>query len=525
MRRNIDPELRDETWKSFLNLSANLAFKVLGFGIGFVFQILYARTLGLQGLSRIGLAMGIAAIATVLGSLSLDTALTRFAPALRGQPDFHRRLGGHLAFTLRATFPVGLASTLFILLFRDRISAWISPGMDVRMELSAVAPLVFFSVWSMQEGGAMRAAESFVAYSLLNDFLPRLVQGLSYLILWWITAAPTASFLAAYAAGVVLPLLLKWAQVRRELGSWSLLPPGPIGAGERRAIVIFGTKGVVYSLLATSMAQTTRLLLGSLGVTEGVGILMVIESLSLVLAFVRDSMGTVFNPQIARLAGTGSTEVMLGVYRRLSRWALIASLPYTLALVCNRESVLSLYGPSFAGGAPALVVLLWAQFIVVAMGLNGNILYMTGGENLFVVSQAICLGAVVGLGRLLIPRFGLVGGATAMATGVLLMNCILMVGAYLRLRASQFDRNTWRTVLAGVVVAAGVWAISGFRLCRPVALDLMLKVSFAYALAAVAFLTIDRRLEDMDVLRAVLARLRLRGRRLGLLSAGKGMSG
>ena len=500
--------LQRETFKAFRSVSANLVLKGASFVAGFLFQILYARQLGAGGLSRIALAMSVISLATVLCNLSMDAALVRFAPRFRHTGEFAARLGGYLSFSIRITVPLALAGALVFTVGRAYLSRKISPGADISYELLCLAPLLVLSVWSMQEGGAMRANEDFVQYSITNDFLPRILQGFAYVGVGYFLVSRENAWLAAYALSVAVPLVMKIVIVRRSLGTHQLLPRSEVGPEAKREVLAFSLKTIFYSLLSTSMAQSARLLLGVFGAAEGAGIYMVIESLSIVLLFIRDAMGTVLNPQVARLYAQGQEAMMISLYRRLSRWALLICMPYSLVLMLNSHAVLGLYGTAFANGASALVVLITAQFVVVVMGLNGNLLYMSGGENFMVSLQTASLGTMLLLGCVLIPRYGMVGGAMAMGVATVSMSCLLLWRVKRRFKVTQFDRRTWRTLAVCLSDGAFVWVwTKQVHFIRPGALDLVVKVLLAYAVCAAATALLDRREEDREIMQSIRERL------------------
>lgn len=497
-----DSDLEKETKSSVRHFSANLSFKVLAFAVGFIFQIIYARTLGPEGLAQIGLAMSVIMMATVFCNLGMDTALVRFGPAAQSKDESRIRISGYLGFTLKIVLVTAVLCLALIVVMRSNLSRLIFPGGTIEREILFMAPMVFFGVWSMQEAGAMRAFEDFFRYSLVNDFFPKIIMGISFVGFFLLFAHPIESYILAFSISVLLPLFIKIYFVRLKLQTKAIIPTITIDRKEQRAVFIFGMKGVAYAVLATSMMSTTRLLLGIFGITSGVGLYMVAESLSMVLVYITASLGTVLNPQISRLYSQKNNDVLICLYKRLSRWAYLLVLPYTAMIICNAKLVLSLFGTAFIGGETALIVLILAQFTVVVMGMNGNVLYMTGSENVFIGSQFLCLLVVIASGILLIPPYGLHGGALAMSIGLVSMNLFLLLMMYKRFGTTQFDHHTWRLIIVGVIVLS-INYFASFFTAGPAILEIIIKTLLSYFTALLAIRTFDWRDEDSEIMRGI----------------------
>ena len=498
----VEKHIDVETRLSVKHFSANLFFKLFAFAAGLVFQIVYARSLGPAGFARVGLAMSVISVATVFSNFSMDTALVRFGPTGQNEEESKIRIAGYLGFTLKVVLLTSTLCFVAICFMRDNLSRWIFPGGSIEREILYMAPMVIFAAWSTLEAGAMRAYEDIFRYSLVNDFLPRIIQGLSFLCFLLFLTHPVNTYILAFSTSIMLPLFIKIYFVRTKLETKAIIPKITIDRKEQREAFVFGLKGMAYAVLVTSMMQTTRLLLGIFGITEGIGLYMVAESLSLVLAYIAASLGTVLNPQISRLYSLKSNDTLMVLYKRLSRWAYLLVLPYTAMLICNAKLALSLFGKAFVGGETALIILILAQFAVVVMGLNGNMLYMTGSENAFIVSQLLCVLFVIAFGILLIPLYGLQGGALALSIGLVSMNLFLLFMMYKKFGTTQFDRRSWRLIVVGAIVFVLTYFASFFTVGNTI-LDLMIKTIFSYFALLFAIRIFDWHDEDSEILRTI----------------------
>ena len=95
--------------------------------------------------------------------------------------------------------------------------------------------------------------------------------------------------------------------------------------------------------------------------------------------------------------------------------------------------LLHLFGPGFAASLAPLAVLVAGVIIYSAFGPAEDLLNMLGGERLSAAVALAALALAIGLNLLLIPRYGIMGAATAMAVAFALRGAGLAVVARARL--------------------------------------------------------------------------------------------
>jgi O-antigen/teichoic acid export membrane protein len=94
----------------------------------------------------------------------------------------------------------------------------------------------------------------------------------------------------------------------------------------------------------------------------------------------------------------------------LAGWALLAAI-----LLLGDWGVARLFGPSFAGSGPVLVLLSAATLINFSGAVRGQAIFIANRPNLHVVYALIGLAVMVPANLVLMPRYGAVGGAAAVA--------------------------------------------------------------------------------------------------------------
>jgi O-antigen/teichoic acid export membrane protein len=143
------------------------------------------------------------------------------------------------------------------------------------------------------------------------------------------------------------------------------------------------------------------------------------------------SLNEIFLPIASSLTGEGKKEEIAALYKVAVRWLYYFLLPLTVLLVVRAHYFLNLvFGKTFTAAAPAMQILILGYAISClqgpwpAMVLAHSLTWFT------LVGRSIIVAGTVILNLLLVPRFGLLGAAVAMATvqiiesftGLLLLN-------------------------------------------------------------------------------------------------------
>jgi len=92
----------------------------------------------------------------------------------------------------------------------------------------------------------------------------------------------------------------------------------------------------------------------------------------------------------------------------LAGWALIVGI-----LLLGDWGVRKLFGPGFSGSGPVLLLLSASTLINFSGAVRGQVIFIANRPNLHVISALIGLAVMVPADLLLIPRWGALGGATA----------------------------------------------------------------------------------------------------------------
>ena len=171
----------------------------------------------------------------------------------------------------------------------------------------------------------------------------------------------------------------------------------------------------------------TTLIVGALDGARAAGVYTAVQKGAEVIVIILYATNMSLAPAIARLHARKDWSGLERTTEHMARATLVVSAPVAIAFMVFPHLYLGLFGAGFQTGATALVILALGQLINAAAGPSGNVLLMTGQERMAVRGVAVGLLANIVLAVVLVPPFGVTGGAIAFASSLALWNAVLVV--------------------------------------------------------------------------------------------------
>jgi O-antigen/teichoic acid export membrane protein len=405
-----------DTDRAQLQRDAVLAFsvRIASAAILYISQIVLARWMG--GFEY-GIYVSVWTWVLVLGGLShlgLNMGVIRLLPGYKeqGRHDLHRGLmrGSRLLAVAIGTL-VAAAAVAGVYLLGDRIS-----GPYVLPLYIALTCVPMYAMTDVQDG--IGRGKAWISLALLPPYVMRPLILLGAMIAahelglpMEATTAAASAIVATWATAVVQLLLIN----RRASAE---LPEGPrsydFGGWLKTSapLLVMGACEIVM--------QTADVLIVSryLPPTD-VGIYFAAaKTMSLVL-FVHYAVGSAAANRFATLFARGDRAALQPLVADAVRWTFWPSLAAAVVLLAFGWPLLWLFGPAFTAGYPVMFILVMGFLFRAAMGPSEFLLNMMGQQKLCAAVLAVTAALNVALNFALVPRFGLVGAATATALSLM----------------------------------------------------------------------------------------------------------
>lgn len=397
--------------------------KLLSLPLTLSASILLARGLGPEGYGQYVFVLSLVTILALPVGPGIGQLITREVAKYQHGAEW----GLFRGLLHRANFWVllgGLAYVVVVILLAIRYAQWQTEDRWSLMALAVfLVPLLGFNAI---RGSALRGLRH-VILAQLPDLVLRPAVHLtiaSILLLAGVLSPLTAlgGQLAATGAAFLVGSLFLIRRVPKQV---SITTPEYRDSLWGKAIVPFTLLAAVGSL----NTQIGILFLGWLGSPEQVAVMQIGMSGSSLVVFFLALINMVISPHIIRAQKDGDIERLKKLSRYSSRIALIAALPLGLPLIFYGAPIIQFfYGNDYVESAILpLAILTAAQIFNVACGSVGQFLTMSGFEKDTLAGQISALLVNVILLIILIPEYGAIGAATAVAAGLVIWNLVLVV--------------------------------------------------------------------------------------------------
>jgi O-antigen/teichoic acid export membrane protein len=212
-------------------------------------------------------------------------------------------------------------------------------------------------------------------------------------------------------------------------------------------------------LIHTFQDNVQTVLLGALNTITTVGIFDVAVQVNLIGKTFQWSIVKASMPIVSELYSRGEQEQMARIYRIMTKWTFTLNLPLFLVMLLFSEPILSIFGRDFVGGALALIILACGDLVKTGVGIAGVIINMTGNTVFNLVNSIIVSVLALALNVLLIPRWGVVGAATAILAAAITVSLLRLLEVFLLFRLLPYNASFVKPVAAGLVTLVTSWVI------------------------------------------------------------------
>ena len=418
---------------------AAFAIRILGLGAALVAEVLIARLLGVRSYGDYVFAFSLISILAVFAKLGMDNLRVRFIPAYVGSGEW-----GLLRGVMRRSRQSALATAALMAVFTACV-IWligdsVSPSLRATLLIACIL-LPVLTIIQVQAGGLWafkRIAYARAPTELLRPLLLAAGVVLAVVVLRFPASAPVAMVANLVASSIIL-LLLGFLLARTV--------PAQAGSAEPR----YSTRewlsvGFQLLLIIGFIILLNRLdiiMIGALLGTAEAGIYNSAVRIARLILLGLLATNAIVAPLISQLY---AQERMRDLQRMISfaaRVIFAITVPICLGVLLFGQWALALFGLEFTRGYTALIILSIGQTISALAGPVGILTTMTGHQKVAAVVYGGIAGLNIVLNAILIPTYGIVGGAVATAIAIAALNIILVrfVSRRLKINATIFART------------------------------------------------------------------------------------
>jgi O-antigen/teichoic acid export membrane protein len=424
---------------------------ILEMGISFLGKIVVARWLNRTDFGAV--AIGSTLLSTMLAFvlLGMNTGVARYLP--RFEDEAHRR--GVLVSAFQIVVPVSVAVAAGWFVLAEPIATRLFQSRELIPVLRVFAlSLPFFVATELVLGAVQGFQRTLPKVYIQNLGTPILRFAL---IVVAITLGAHAVGIAwAYALARIVPALAALYFLYRLTPFFSGSEYVPM----RRELLAFSVPLVVSSAMGRVLADLDTYLLGYYLNLETVGVYNAIYPLVTATGFALSAFGYLTMPIISELHSKGQRDGMADLYRGVSKWIVLLTLPLFAGIILfPRVVIASTFGAKYLSGAAALQLLIVGYVASTITGTNIQILISIGESRMHMYFNVIAAAVNVVLNVVLIPRYELLGAAAATVVSLVLLEVLVSVRLYQRTGLHPFSRSLVLPAAFGVAVVGALYPV------------------------------------------------------------------
>lgn len=443
--------------------SVFLVGRFLGRGVRFLGDIALAHILGPSKLGLFAIGWTLTRIITLVSPIGLDSGVVRFGTKYwESDSDSFR---GVLLWSLL----FGILSGIVIGTIVFCAAPWLAASVFHKEELTGVFRAFGFAiplVATLRVAASSTRISRRMKYAVLSEDMS---QPFAFLLLFlalywmgWKLEGALEAMVLSFGVALFVALGFMW-KIYPEVRATSTSTNFP-GWG----LLTFSLPATISGMLGMLVMWVDRLFVGHYRSAAETGVYQSISQLSVSLAVILGSFGSIFSPMTAVLHHRGEMKRLEEVFRVSTKWSLYVSIPPFLVMCFASREVLSvLFGKPYEIGWAALIILGIGQLVNAGTGPVNALLVMSGLQNYLFVISGVSLGAGAAMCIFLIPRWGMVGAAVATAVSIAgMFACAIYVGKR-ELSMLPYDRRYWKGLVAAAAAVGALLVLRQFNIGSP----------------------------------------------------------
>ncbi len=430
---------------------------IIGNLLKYINNLLIQRGFGAGPYGLYALGMSTVTLAISIFNLGLDDAMVRYVSIYRGRNQANL-LRGLTLFCTALAGVAGILGTLLVIFFAPFLVA-IRHAPSMLSILVLMAPLVALSSMQNIWTGGMQGFKAFKWRILVQRLV---VPGTLTILLIFVLL-----FSKDLATVVLVTLVSALIGVLFNLFFFLRLMSQTKYTGKEeyqlREWISFAFPNFLTSILDTVLEAVDTILLAFLVVSiVAVGQYAAAIRYSTFIALPLQSLNVMFAPTIAELHHKGEKEKLEVMFKVVTNWVIIFSLPICLIAILFSRPLLGISGDSFLAAWPLLVVLAVGSMVNAGTGSVGYILLMTGHQKLSFINSLTAVIINVVLGIFLTKLYGALGTAIATGLALAIVNLMRLVQVRVLLKIHPYRWDTLKPLGAGLISSLLIGALLYF---------------------------------------------------------------
>lgn len=402
-------------------------------GISFLSGLIVARILGPAQYGIFSLARNMCESITVFTKMGYDIGVVRYFGE-DAEKKNARRNSLFIRALLIAVSLVAILPVTAIFLYGDFfLEAYIKQYPDFKFVMAIMALSIPLMSFTHVIGGALRGLLRIKPRIIAEYVLQPTTRLIFFLLLFaaglTLWSAIIATVLSFAVAVVYLVMVGRDVIFYRVTGTETSQHHHAI----YKDLLEVGKYSIVISLTAsaaTLLQKVDIIMLGYFVPAEQVGQYAVIQMIAVLIIISNSALNQAVAPMLAGLSKYGDKKEIKRIIHQHTRWVAISAIPVFLVVGYYGNILVGIFGKGYSVEVPPVMLLALSQLVSAILSSAGFMLSMTGRHMMEFYTMSAALALNTALNLLLIPKFGIVGAASATLAGVVIANVLRSLCVY-----------------------------------------------------------------------------------------------
>jgi len=481
-------------------VSVSLTGSMAARALNMVSQVLIARFLGAANFGLYAIGWTLVRLLEQVNTLGLEAGVVYFgANYQRSNPP---KFKGVLTQSIALSFFTGLTIGTLLYLAAPALAVHVFRKPEASAVIRAFAPVFPLYGVFFVGGGLTNLSQrmQYYAYSTMGSAVSALALLCIFFMLGWGLTGAVVATVGGIAVGALMSVyfirgLFPAVFARQVRSEW-------VGS----ELLAFSIPVALAGLAISMLAFMDRLFVASYCTSAETGIYQAASQLSILFGIIFGAFNSIFTPMVADLHARGENQRLGELYRLCAKWRVYVCAPvFVIILFAHLDLVEALYGRVYAQAGMPLVILAAGQLFAVVAGTSQTVLTMTGRQKTVVVIVLATVLLDLALNFVLVPRFGLVGAASAAAISAVVLTLSTVTAVKIYASISLFDLRYAKSMAAALVAYGILYVLRPLEIGPP-AFRLLIVAAIGLTAFSGCLIALGLDTEDWEVFEMIRSR-------------------
>ena len=436
----------------------------------YIYTAMLARWVGPEFLGIYSIANAIILISEVLSKMGIEMGIMRFVSRLNPKRDF-KKIQELILSSFKMVFAFSMLVMALIIFLSDYITLYLFKGDELlKKALIVFSVAIPFNSLTLVSAHATQGFKLLKYKTIVTQFInPTILFISAFFMIQFFSKdltilAPTVltSLIGFFSMSYYLKKIIRIDLIRYLKGSFNY------------DLLKFSSPLMFVSILQTIMHWMDILMIGYFLDTEAVGYYQPAVRTAGLLQALLLSFLSIYTPMISQFFKEQNIEKMSKIYKMVTRWLILSSLPIAIIFLMFSEDLMALFGSQYVASSNILAILTIATFFQAVFGVAAPTLSMTGHTKLVLYNTLSVFVINLFLNSFLIPMMGPIGAAFSTLISLILIGIVRVIQVQYILKINFFSIKLIKPFFAAVITTSLLLTIKSYIVNFNIVLTLLL---------------------------------------------------